>query len=71
VIAVCCLVHFRDETRLYLIFVCLYAKFAALVWSSDDLIPPSERYIFNFNSKDELKRWHLYSDSEYGGIASL
>ncbi|RCV17551.1 hypothetical protein SETIT_3G228800v2 [Setaria italica] len=38
----------------------------ALVWSSDYLIPPSERYIFNFNSKDELKQWHLYSDSEYG-----
>ncbi|PAN28718.1 hypothetical protein GQ55_5G174200 [Panicum hallii var. hallii] len=42
----------------------------ALVWSSDDLIPPSERYIFNFNSKDELKRWHLYSDSEYGGLSA-
>nr|ACR38688.1 unknown [Zea mays] len=42
----------------------------ALVWSSDDLIPPSERCIFNFNSKDELKRWHLYSDSEYGGLSS-
>ncbi|KAL6845082.1 hypothetical protein ACP4OV_024577 [Aristida adscensionis] len=42
----------------------------ALVWNSDDLIPPSERYIFNFNSKDELKRWHLYSDSEYGGMSS-
>ncbi|CAO2166254.1 unnamed protein product [Urochloa humidicola] len=42
----------------------------ALVWSSDDLIPPSEKYIFNFNSKDELKRWHLYSDSEYGGLSS-
>uniref|UniRef100_K3ZBN1 Uncharacterized protein n=1 Tax=Setaria italica TaxID=4555 RepID=K3ZBN1_SETIT len=38
----------------------------SLVWSSDYLIPPSERYIFNFNSKDELKQWHLYSDSEYG-----
>lgn len=42
----------------------------ALVWSSDDLIPPSERCIFNFNTKDELKRWHLYSDSEYGGLSS-
>jgi NADH dehydrogenase [ubiquinone] 1 alpha subcomplex assembly factor 1 len=40
------------------------------VWNSEDLIPPSEKYIFNFNSKDELKRWHLYSDSEYGGLSS-
>uniref|UniRef100_A0A0D3ETK6 NADH:ubiquinone oxidoreductase intermediate-associated protein 30 domain-containing protein n=2 Tax=Oryza TaxID=4527 RepID=A0A0D3ETK6_9ORYZ len=42
----------------------------AIVWNSEDLIPPSEKYIFNFNSKDELKRWHLYSDSEYGGLSS-
>ncbi|OVA12208.1 NADH:ubiquinone oxidoreductase intermediate-associated protein 30 [Macleaya cordata] len=33
-------------------------------------MPPSEKYIFNFNSKEELKRWHLYSDSEYGGLSS-
>ncbi|KAH9713822.1 CIA30 domain-containing protein [Citrus sinensis] len=33
-------------------------------------MPPSERYIFNFNSKEELKKWHLYSDSEYGGLSS-
>lgn len=42
----------------------------ALTWNVEDLIPPSERYIFNFNSKEELKRWHLYSDSEYGGLSS-
>lgn len=30
----------------------------------------SHRYIFNFNSKEELKKWHLYSDSEYGGLSS-
>lgn len=40
----------------------------ALTWKVEDLVPPTERYIFNFNSKDELKKWHLYSDSEYGGI---
>lgn len=33
-------------------------------------MPPSERYVFNFNSKEELKRWHLYSDSEYNGLSS-
>ncbi|CAK9144654.1 unnamed protein product [Ilex paraguariensis] len=42
----------------------------ALTWNVEDLIPPSERYIFNFNSKEELKKWHLYSDSEYGGLSS-
>ncbi|KAF9623697.1 hypothetical protein IFM89_003842 [Coptis chinensis] len=42
----------------------------ALTWNVDDLMPPSERYIFNFNSKEEVKRWHLYSDSEYGGLST-
>ncbi|KQK09556.1 probable complex I intermediate-associated protein 30 isoform X2 [Brachypodium distachyon] len=42
----------------------------AVVWNSEDLFPPSERYIFKFNSKDEVKKWHLYSDSEYGGVFS-
>ncbi|KAM0837446.1 hypothetical protein ACQ4PT_061649 [Festuca glaucescens] len=42
----------------------------AVVWNSEDLFPPSERFIFNFNSKDEVKKWHLYSDSEYGGVFS-
>nr|GMC68624.1 probable complex I intermediate-associated protein 30 [Ipomoea batatas] len=48
----------------------LTATKRALTWNLEDLIPPSERYIFNFNSKDELKKWHLYSDSEYGGLSS-
>ncbi|KAK4790377.1 hypothetical protein SAY86_017681 [Trapa natans] len=42
----------------------------ALTWNLEDLVPPTEKYIFNFNSKEELKRWHLYSDSEYGGLSS-
>ncbi|KAK9107485.1 hypothetical protein Syun_023496 [Stephania yunnanensis] len=42
----------------------------ALKWNAEDLIPPSEKYIFGFNSKEQLKRWHLYSDSEYGGMSS-
>ncbi|XP_068663666.1 probable complex I intermediate-associated protein 30 [Aristolochia californica] len=42
----------------------------ALTWNLEDLLPPSERFIFKFNSKEELKRWHLYSDSEYGGLSS-
>ncbi|KAJ4974581.1 hypothetical protein NE237_007755 [Protea cynaroides] len=42
----------------------------ALTWKAEDLIPPSEKFIFHFNSKEELKRWHLYSDSEYGGLSS-
>ncbi|XP_028065763.1 probable complex I intermediate-associated protein 30 isoform X2 [Camellia sinensis] len=48
----------------------LNATKRALTWNLEDLIPPSERYIFNFNSKEELKKWHLYSDSEYGVIDS-
>lgn len=40
----------------------------AVAWNVDDLMPPAERFIFNFNSKEELKKWHLYSDSEYGGM---
>ncbi|CAL5401221.1 unnamed protein product [Camellia sinensis] len=48
----------------------LNATKRALAWNLEDLIPPSERYIFNFNSKEELKKWHLYSDSEYGGLSS-
>lgn len=44
---------------------------AALTGSFDDLIPPSERFIFNFNSKGELQKWHLYSDSEYGGMQNI
>ncbi|KAK4427434.1 putative complex I intermediate-associated protein 30 [Sesamum alatum] len=42
----------------------------ALTWNLEDLVPPSERYIFKFDTKEELKRWHLYSDSEYGGLSS-
>ncbi|XP_062025523.1 probable complex I intermediate-associated protein 30 isoform X2 [Rosa rugosa] len=48
----------------------LQATKKALTWNVEDLVPPSERYIFNFGSKEELKKWHLYSDSEYGGIFS-
>ncbi|XP_077230907.1 putative complex I intermediate-associated protein 30 isoform X2 [Tasmannia lanceolata] len=48
----------------------LNATKRALTWNIEDLMPPSERYVFNFNSKEELKRWHLYSDSEYGGLSS-
>jgi len=39
----------------------------AISGSFDDLMPPPEKYIFNFNSKQELTKWHLYSDSEFGG----
>lgn len=48
----------------------LSATKKALTWSADDLVPPAEKKIFNFSSKEELKRWHLYSDSEYGGLSS-
>ncbi|XP_016551664.2 probable complex I intermediate-associated protein 30 isoform X3 [Capsicum annuum] len=48
----------------------LNATRKVLAGNIEDLIPPSERYIFNFSSKDELKNWHLYSDSEYGGLSS-
>lgn len=36
----------------------------------DELMPPPERPIFSFNSKKELSKWHLYSDSEFGGLSS-
>ncbi|KAJ9568508.1 hypothetical protein OSB04_004474 [Centaurea solstitialis] len=48
----------------------LTATKRALAWNVDDMLPPSERFIYNFNSKEELKKWHLYSDSEYGGLSS-
>ncbi|KVI06322.1 Galactose-binding domain-like protein [Cynara cardunculus var. scolymus] len=48
----------------------LTATKRALTWNIEDMIPPSERFIYNFNSKEELKKWHLYSDSEYGGLSS-
>ncbi|XVF86957.1 hypothetical protein PTKIN_Ptkin18bG0082100 [Pterospermum kingtungense] len=48
----------------------LNATKKALTWNVEDWIPPTERYIFNFSSKEELKKWHLYSDSEYGGLSS-
>lgn len=48
----------------------LNATKKALTWNVEDLMPPGERYIFNFNSKEELKKWHLYADSEYGGLSS-
>ncbi|XP_057810267.1 probable complex I intermediate-associated protein 30 [Salvia miltiorrhiza] len=39
----------------------------ALLWKPEDLLPPSERYIFKFDTKEELKRWHLYTDSMASG----
>ncbi|KAJ8444313.1 hypothetical protein Cgig2_019871 [Carnegiea gigantea] len=48
----------------------LYATKKALTWNVEDLMPPSEKYIFRFGSKEEIKKWHLYSDSEYGGLSS-
>ncbi|CAN0914305.1 Probable complex I intermediate-associated protein 30 [Linum grandiflorum] len=48
----------------------LNATKKALKGNLEELMPPSERVIFGFNSKEELKRWHLYSDSEYGGLSS-
>ncbi|CAN1287379.1 Probable complex I intermediate-associated protein 30 [Linum perenne] len=48
----------------------LNATKKALKGNLEELMPPSERVIFSFNSKEELKKWHLYSDSEYGGVFS-
>ncbi|KAL9246895.1 hypothetical protein vseg_020375 [Gypsophila vaccaria] len=48
----------------------LNATKKALTWNLDDLMPPVEKYIFDFKSKEEIKKWHLYSDSEYGGLSS-
>lgn len=49
--------------------VAVFFRLAALTWRPEDLLPPSERYIFKFDSKEELKRWHLYADSEFNGIS--
>lgn len=48
----------------------LNATKKALTWNIEDWVPPAEKCIYNFNSKEEIKRWHLYSDSEYGGLSS-
>ncbi|KAE8659573.1 putative complex I intermediate-associated protein 30 [Hibiscus syriacus] len=48
----------------------LNATKKALTWNVEDWIPPAEKHIFNFSSREELKKWHLYSDSEYGGMSS-
>ncbi|XP_057518174.1 probable complex I intermediate-associated protein 30 [Amaranthus tricolor] len=53
-----------------LIQASLNATKKAFTWNVEDLMPPSEKYIFSFNSKEEIKKWHLYSDSEYGGLSS-
>ncbi|CAF2064390.1 hypothetical protein HID58_073103 [Brassica napus] len=42
----------------------------ALTWELEEMLPPVEKCIFKFSSKEDLKRWHLYSDSEYGGLSS-
>ncbi|KAF8111254.1 hypothetical protein N665_0076s0241 [Sinapis alba] len=42
----------------------------ALTWELEEMVPPAERCIFKFSSKEDLKRWHMYSDSEYGGLSS-
>ncbi|CAH2066925.1 unnamed protein product [Thlaspi arvense] len=41
----------------------------ALTWELEEWVPPVEKSIFKFNSKEDLKTWHLYSDSEYGGLS--
>ncbi|WZY98047.1 hypothetical protein YC2023_070376 [Brassica napus] len=45
-------------------------KLLAFTWNIEEWIPPPEKYIFKFHSKEDLKKWHLYSDSEYGGLSS-
>jgi|APAra0007618328_1042625.scaffolds.fasta_scaffold12750_1 hypothetical protein len=42
-------------------------KLLALTWNVEEWVPPAEKHIFKFHSKEDLKKWHLYSDSEYGG----
>ncbi|KAJ4905687.1 NADH:ubiquinone oxidoreductase intermediate-associated protein 30 protein [Raphanus sativus] len=41
----------------------------ALTWELEEMVPAAEKCIFKFRSKEDLKRWHLYSDSEYGGLS--
>jgi len=42
----------------------------ALSWKLEDLAPLTELCIFSFQTKDDLRRWNLYADSEYGGLSS-
>ncbi|GBG81816.1 hypothetical protein CBR_g33997 [Chara braunii] len=35
--------------------------------SPDMIYPPSERELFRFASESDLRRWVVYSDSQYGG----
>lgn len=42
----------------------------ALSWKLEELAPPAELRIFSFQTKDDLRRWNLYADSEYGGLSS-
>jgi hypothetical protein len=46
-------------------FLCV---FSVLKGSWEDMMPSSEKCVFHFNSKDQIEKWHLYSDSELGGI---
>ncbi|ESQ35066.1 hypothetical protein EUTSA_v10008577mg [Eutrema salsugineum] len=47
-----------------------FSRIKALTWNVEEWVPPAEKYIFKFHSKEDLKKWHLYSDSEYGGLSS-
>ncbi|KAJ4717724.1 NADH:ubiquinone oxidoreductase intermediate-associated protein 30, partial [Melia azedarach] len=67
---------FIEGLRKYVKILCIVASFLQCYEESSymesrrvELMPPNERYIFNFSSKEELKKWHLYSDSEYGGLS--
>ncbi|XP_010537643.1 PREDICTED: probable complex I intermediate-associated protein 30 [Tarenaya hassleriana] len=42
----------------------------AFTWNTEEWLPPAEKHIFKFSSKEDLRKWHLYSDSEYGGLSS-
>jgi hypothetical protein len=68
---VCMILYVLSFLMTFFDFLFLQNQSVALTWNVEDLMPPTERYIFNFNSKEELKKWHLYSDSEYGGMYIL
>lgn len=40
---------------------------SALVWSVEDLSPPKEHVLYNFQNEIDRKSWSPYSDKLYGG----
>ncbi|KAI5073775.1 hypothetical protein GOP47_0011788 [Adiantum capillus-veneris] len=42
----------------------------AVAWKFEELQPPKELSLFRFSSQDDLRKWIVHSDSDYGGLSS-